>query len=194
MSHETQITINDATRKLAEKLDPARLLAATMRAIDKQNLETVSLIQRKYLNFPRVGPTTPEGLRNRSGSYFRSLHASPAAIVGGAVVAGIGTNVTKNGFSYPALHEFGGTVKRKERVGSVRLRTDKEGNLVRQVNGKLAVFARRKDKRTKAVAFVAVAHVATYPARAPIQKGIKDCLPKYEAAIRREIKAEVERG
>jgi len=57
--------------------------------------------------------------------------------------ARIGSNVP-----YAAIHQFGGTIERAPYGGKLRLRSDRQGNLLRRgKNGKLATFAREKDSR-----------------------------------------------
>lgn len=176
-----------AEQLLARLEDPRLVLEAARRGMDEANLLIVSTIQRQFLSFPKGGPTTLEGLRAQSGDYRRSLRPSKATITGDKVTSGIGSNVTKKGFSYPRLHEFGGTVQRKPRAGVVRLKTKRDGTLVRQADGQLAVFARRTNKQFKEVAFQGKAYTAVYPARAPIQRGIRACLLNTSQIVSRNI-------
>lgn len=166
---------------------PVILPQAIARGMDEANQLIIATIQRDYLSFPKSQPPTLEGLRVQSGDYRRSLRASKAVVTGGAIISSIGTSVTKGGFSYPRLHEFGGTVKRKPRAGVVRLKTDRKGVLVRQKDGKLAVFARRTNKQFKEVAYQGKAYEATYPARAPIQRGITASMERTGKIISRHI-------
>jgi hypothetical protein len=184
-----EIKITDRASEVVQRLQPAVLLPVLAREMDKQNGNAIDLISRKYLSFPRQGPTTLEGLRFISGDYRNRLHASPATVVNGDIQSGIGANtVSKSGFSYPKLHEFGGVVRRPAHNGSVRLRTDAKGNLVRQSKFRqLAVFARKSHVRAKSVDYTAKAHEAVYPARAPIQRGIADRLENYRDALSKAV-------
>lgn len=67
---------------------------------------------------------------------------------------------------YGAIHQFGGTVQRHQRAGSVRLRTDAKGNLLRQgKSGHLAIFANARHKRVVERSFEGKDYTATMPAR-----------------------------
>lgn len=67
---------------------------------------------------------------------------------------------------YAAIHHHGGDIQREARSGTVRLRTDAKGALLRQgKNGKLAVFARRSHKRAVDRSFEAKAYTIRIPAR-----------------------------
>ena len=190
MSAALSITISDSAQARLAALDPKVMLPRLAKVIDEQNVLTVSHIQNKYLSFPRGGPATSEGLRHQHTPGFKStLHASTATLSGDGITSGIGTNITNKGFSYPRLHEFGGTITRVQLAGSVRLRTNARGELLRQgKNGKLAIFAKAGHKRFQNVPFAGGKRTTVvYEARAPIQRGIRDRLPEYVAALGREI-------
>lgn len=73
----------------------------------------------------------------------------------------IGSNLV-----YAAIHHHGGTIQRKGKSGTVRLRTDAKGALLRQgKHGKLAVFARRSHKRAAERHFEGKPYTITMPAR-----------------------------
>jgi phage virion morphogenesis protein len=81
--------------------------------------------------------------------------------------AGIGSNSP-----YAAIHHFGGTIQREGKAGTVRLRTDAKGNLMRQgKHGKLAVFARKSHKRAAERAFEGKPYSITLPARPALPVG-----------------------
>jgi hypothetical protein len=163
---------------------PVRVMNYIAAAMDKQNQRTVGYIQKNYLTFPRQEPPVPMGLRSVSGDYSRSLHSPPATISGDTVDSAIGSPVKKNGFRYPALHEFGGRVHVKGREHKVRLRTDARGNLVRQLgHSHLAMFARNDHQRAVERTGHSRDHDVEYPARAPVQRGIEECLPDYKTGI-----------
>lgn len=68
--------------------------------------------------------------------------------------------------AYAKIHQYGGTIKRPARSGTVRLRTDRRGNLLRQgPGGSLAIFARNRHKQARSVAFEGGAYTITIPAR-----------------------------
>lgn len=189
MSALIQITVTDTASQVLVNLKPEVLLPVVAKVIDTENTRTVSHIQDKYLSFPKQGPTTLAGLRIHSTPGFRStLHATPSTISGSDIISAIGTPQTKGGFSYPSLHEFGGVVHHPARRSSVRLRTTRSGDLMRQGKNKnLAVFARRSHTAAKTIPTEIKAHDATYPARAPIQKGLADRADQYTKAISEKI-------
>lgn len=162
---------------------PRRVLVAIKTGLDDENRNTVSIIQRDFMSFPKQGPSTLEGLRVQSNRLRASVRASKAIISGDTVTAAIGSNV-----KYAALHEFGGVVHHPARAGSVRLRTDARGNLLRQgANGKLAVFAKKSHKRAKTVSYQGQAYDVTYPARRPFLRGIQRNLEGLRATVSRKV-------
>ncbi len=94
--------------------------------------------------WPQLKPSTVK----RRGSAHPILQVSNAlarsvTMQSGADYAQVGSNL-----SYAAIHQFGGTIKRKGKAGSVRLRTDAKGNLLRQSgHSNLARFAKSTHKR-----------------------------------------------
>jgi len=73
----------------------------------------------------------------------------------------IGTNL-----GYARIHQLGGEIKRKPFSGSVRLRTDAKGNLLRQEGRpNLAVFARRNHKRMVTKEFKSEGYTIVMPKR-----------------------------
>lgn len=78
---------------------------------------------------------------------------------------------------YAAIHNFGGTIQRKGRAGSVRLRTTAGGHLMRQKGSpNLAVFAKRSHKRATERSYQGRDYAITIPARPffPIRGGQVD--------------------
>lgn len=58
------------------------------------------------------------------------------------------------GIKYALIHQFGGVINRVVKAGSVRLRTNKKGDLLRQKDYKnLAVFGKKKHKLAKEVKY-----------------------------------------
>jgi phage virion morphogenesis protein len=109
------------------------------------------LAAQTELAFTDEGPGWPQLKPNtvkRRGSAHPILQVSNAlarsvTAQSGADYAQVGSNL-----SYAAIHQFGGTIKRKGKAGSVRLRTDAKGNLLRQSgNSNLARFAKGTHKR-----------------------------------------------
>ena len=184
MSQTIQIQLSpEALQVLANLASlPQRLGRAVARAMDQQNLLTVSHIQQKYLSFPKDRPTTLAGLRAVGTPGYRgTLRTSKAVVEGDTITSGIGSNITNKGFSYPALHEFGGSWITKS--GSVKLRTNARGEDVKQAsNPNLLRFAGAQHKRFRVQTFAGGKQV-TMPARAPITHGIEDRAGDYGTAL-----------
>jgi len=89
---------------------------------------------------------------------------------------------------YAAAQEFGADSDRTTKPGKVRLRTDAHGNLLRQVNGKLAVFASSTHKRFREVGFLGgkTYHVHI-EGRHFTARGIQENLPQTGEAMGRAI-------
>lgn len=93
---------------------------------------------------------------------------------------------------YAAIQQLGGTIEKKARSGTIRLRTNARGQLVRQggtgSEKNLAVFAKTKGsrahKRYTEVGFESAAHSVTIPARPylPIMSE-GDLQPEAETSI-----------
>jgi phage gpG-like protein len=69
---------------------------------------------------------------------------------------------------HAAIHNFGGEIKRQPYSGSVRLRTDAKGNLLRQGSGlkaNLAVFARSSHKRATERSYTSSGYTIRMPQR-----------------------------
>jgi len=161
---------------------PQRLLVAIREGMDEQNLITVSHIQRRYLSYPKTGPSQPDGLRFQSGRYRQTLRSSKAVISGQAVISGIGSNAkSKSGFNYPAVHEFGFT-------GNVMV-----GGHVRQRTQKQKFIGATPKKTVTRTVRVGDVNVAAHsrrinlPAREPIQRGIRDMLDEYTRVLSGKI-------
>jgi hypothetical protein len=157
--------------------DQAGFARACARTMDYQNQLTVAQIQRAHLS----GPTTDSSLSVRSNRLRSSAAASKAIILGTGVSSTIGSNVI-----YAKAHEFGAVIERTVMAGVMRVKTNKAGKLARQgKNGKLIVFAGRKDKHFTHIASKGAKWKITIPARAPFGHGIADRQPEYTAAFER---------
>ena len=85
---------------------------------------------------------------------------------------------------YAGIHQFGGTVKFKAREGSLKLRTDRKGNLLRQNQvgvgphrrgtGNLAIFARGGHKRVVQRKFSVGPYQVTIPPRPFLGLSVED--------------------
>ena len=134
---------------------PARTVQGIARAMDKQNLLTVSHIQKDYLSFPRDEPTNPIGLRHISGDLARHMWASPSVVTPQGIESAIGDNVTSKGVNYAEVHEFGAAIPS------------------RATRSKNKAYARRHPT-TKAYSI---------GERAPVQHGIDDRMGNYSSAL-----------
>ena len=175
------IQLSESSQRVLRQLSafPQEMAIAVTQAMDVENQLTISHLIRMRLT--GRGPFPPEQHRLGvvTGLLRRSVRATPAQLLGKEVRSSIGTNV-----KYAAVHEFGGTFTRTSKPGSVRLRTDARGELLRQPGGRLAIFAKAEHKRAKEVSFAGGrSYQIRVPARAPIRHGIADRLPRYAAAI-----------
>ena len=185
MTATVQIGFTPEANAVLQRLShlPRNILVGAARGMDNANELTIRVIQKDFLSFPKDGPTTLEGLRVVTNQLRPSIHASKARIEGDSVTSSIGSKV-----SYAALHEFGGTVHHQARKGVVRLHTDRAGNLLRQgANGKLAIFARKSHKLAKTVNYEGKAYDVTYPARAPVRRGIERNMEDIKAIVSQAI-------
>lgn len=186
MSDAIKIELSKEAGDAASRIgDREALLRQIARSIDTENQLTIAHISTVRMRGNNGKPFAPEMhvLGIRSARLIKSVRASKAQAVGSSVTGGIGSNV-----KYAGTHEFGGRIKIPARQGTARLRTDRSGSLMRQIGfPKLAVFARRKHKQVKEVAYSAAAHEINMPARAPIRTGIEDRKPQYGTAISNAI-------
>jgi phage virion morphogenesis protein len=101
--------------------------------------------------------TWPGKILQRRGRLAASV--TPGSSASSAWVA---TNL-----AYARIHQFGGTIERAAYGGTVRLATDRRGNLIRQgKGGKLAVFAKDRRKNARAVRFETGPYQVRIPPRA----------------------------
>lgn len=90
--------------------------------------------------WPQLKPSTVK----RRGSAHPILEVSNALALSVTPNSGENYALISSNKDYAAIHQFGGTIKRKGKAGSVRLQTDAKGNLLRQRKHKnLAVFAKQ---------------------------------------------------
>lgn len=187
MSADLTITLSpEASRLLAACPQwPEALKRAVAKTLDLQLALTVGHIQAKRLT--GRGPFAPsEGrLGVRTNRLRSSLWAAPAQIQGDTISASIGSNVV-----YAGLHEFGATLTRTSKPGTVRLRANKAGELARQKGGRLAVFAKKTAAHAREVSYLGgKSYTIHIPERAPIRRGITDRLPNLSRAFSAAIVA-----
>lgn len=171
MSENLEIKLRPSDQKKLDRLaNRAALLQAMAKELDRQNLLTVAGIQRRRLTGQGPFPPSQQRLGIVTGRLRAAVAPGLAFIDGETIHSSIGCSV-----KYAWIHEHGGVIKMPPRKGSVRLRTDKAGNLLRHgKNGKLATFAKAGHKRVKEVQFESKAYEIHMPPRAPIWAGIMD--------------------
>lgn len=144
---------------------------------------TVSDIQAQRLTGQGPYPVQDGKLGIKTGRLRSSLRHTPAVSDDSGTMVTIGTNV-----KYAAIHEFGGTINRTVKPGIARLRTNKDGSLLKR--GNLATFARLKHKQVREVAYAGgKSYAIKIPARMPIGHGVAD----NEVTFTREISAAIQR-
>lgn len=150
----------DALNRLVaagSNLTPAmRAIVEVLRHNTMQNFADQSGPSGKWEPFKnppkRKTRTNPKLLRD-TGRLANSI--TPAF---SADSAQIGTNVI-----YAAIHQFGGDIRRDPFAGSVRLRTDRKGNLLKR--GNLATFAKKDHKQAVTRTFNSAGFTIAMPAR-----------------------------
>ncbi len=139
----TLARLRDAAQNLRPALDAVGMsIASRMRATFEQQADPWGKswqgLKASTLRKRRKAGKGAQILRD-TGRLMNSI----AHTAGDSEVVIGSTNV-----EYAAIHQFGGAIQRKGRAGSVRLRTDARGNLIRQKGyGNLAVFAKQRHKR-----------------------------------------------
>lgn len=154
---------------------PQWALQAIAEGMDEANRQAVSHIQKDHLSGTGPFPPSENRLGVKTNHLRAQVWASPAVVKGETVESSIGDPV-----KYAELHEFGGRIHIPARKGKVRLRTDAQGRLMRQVaHSALAVFAKDSHPRVKEVAYESEAYDVTMPERAPFRTGIQDTFAVY---------------
>ena len=188
-SYQFRVTISGPAQAALKNLDPAVVLPRLARTMDKQNQLSVARIQRSYMS----GPTTAQSLSVRTSRLRGSIRATACRVTPVGLESAIGSNVV-----YAAIHEFGGIIYHPARAGKVRLRTDANGQLLRQggavtdsygnvTQSNLAIFAAGHHKRAKEVAYQGKAYEQVIPERRPVRHGIEDRAAEYSAAFSETI-------
>ena len=165
---EMQVKDDGVTAMLSRVAGGLRNPRPLMRAIAGA-LETET--EKNFANQgrPRWLGLSPRTLKRRGGGRPIILQdtgrlASSISTDYGRDYARIGTNVV-----YAAIHQFGGVIDRAAHSSWGALRTDRQGNLLRQgVKGRLknlAVFAKGSHKRVKKIRYTVAAHQINMPAR-----------------------------
>jgi hypothetical protein len=202
-----QSTVQFSSKTIAhvQRLGRAQsgLRVQLLRAVDQEDQLTVSHIQQRYLS--KRGPDTLGVVSNRLRG---SLWASKARVIGGMIVASIGSNVV-----YLAPHEYGFDGPIQVRAFT---RRDSRRNVYRvQVGTRAALFERLKSWETRKAKRLAPAQKifemktgrilegggklvaqgivrvkahtrhAHFAERAPLRRGIGDRTPALQLALER---------
>ena len=159
---------------------PTRVVNYIAAAMNRENLYTVSHIQRAHLTGRGPFPVEEHKLGVVTNRLRQSLWATEAQQVsGGKLESAIGTNV-----KYIFPHEFGGRIHHPARQMKVRHKTDARGNLVKQLtNSNLLIFAKSGAKRARETTVQGADYDVDMPERAPIRTGIQECLPRYSRSL-----------
>lgn len=184
MSATVEFKISGDAQAVLNRLTGKSVLTAIARELDAQVQLTVAHIVEKRLTGKGPFPVSENRLGERTHLLRNSLRGIKVTVDGDTITASIGSNV-----KYAGVHEFGGTIKRVLLAGSVRLATDRKGNLLRQgKNGKLVVFARKSRKSVQTVSFLGGKRFEiTIPERAPIRTGIADRQAEIGVAVSKAI-------
>lgn len=156
--------VTDLLSRIAGRFRDARPL---MRAV-AGTLETETEKNFAAQGRPRWLGLKPATLRRRgSGALIlqdTGRLAGSVATAYGRDFARVGSNV-----AYAAIHQFGGSIHRAAFSSWGALRTDRQGNLLRQGDKgrrkNLAVFAKASHKRVKAIRYTVGEHDIEIPAR-----------------------------
>jgi len=176
-----KIELAPAAQKVMGKLAtmPARMGETVAAAMSLENQYTLANIVEKHLTGQGPYPVDRHRLGERSHQLRGSARTTEPVIEGNQVTSSIGSQVI-----YAGIHEFGGVIHHAARQVTVRLRTDRQGNLIRQPGHEhLAMFARTSHKRAKEVKSQAPAYDVQMPARAPFMTGIQERSAEYGKSI-----------
>jgi phage gpG-like protein len=184
-----RITLNETASALLARAT-AEMLPSVMRGLratfDRENELTGAHIKQNRATGLGPFPVAEHRLGVKTGRYRRSIRRSKAVVTGNILVASIGSNV-----EYAGVHEFGAVIQRTVKAGTVRLRLDKFGQLLRQTdayNDNRAVFARKSHKNVYTKEFAGgKQYTVTIPARAPITTGIEDRAAALSAAASKSV-------
>lgn len=185
MSERVNIALTPEAVAVLEdvRMAPERIMPAVAKGMDQANLRAISYIQKEHLTGQGPFPVEEHKLGVRTGRLRGALWAAPTTVSGGQAESAIGDNV-----KYAAIHEFGGSIHHKARTGTARLRTDRAGNLLRQLNHPhLAIFARGSHKSVRNVDYTAAEHEVVMPERAPIRTGLQENLEEYVGIMSKAI-------
>ncbi len=185
MSGEIKLS-EEAQRILTDLQVPDWVLATIAKTLKRENEYTIAKIQQDHLTGRGPFPVEEHRLGVRTARLRSAVWANDPQINESSVTSAIGDNV-----EYAAIHEFGGRIVRKPRSGTVRLRTNEAGELLRQPGHEhLAVFAENTHKRAKEVQYQAEGYEINMPERAPFRTGISERMDAYGKAMSDDLVTE----
>lgn len=140
-------------------------------------------------NYVITNKLSGQVLRHITGNLWRSIQSLVQKL--GSKITGI--VYASSDCKYAAIHEYGGTIHMPARGGSVRLRVDARGNLLRQkTNDKLAVFAKASHKRAISRDFKSASYDIVMPERSYLRSSLRDnkdqIIQRLQGAVARGIK------
>jgi phage gpG-like protein len=185
MTDAYNIKLTPEAEDLVKRLGtPDYILRGIRTSLDVQNNLTLDHIREKRLTGKGPYPVDQHRLGERTKQYRKSARTAKAVISGTNVAGGLGANVI-----YAGIHESGGEIKRTVKPGKVRLRTDRDGFLLRQKSNKrLVVFARSHHKHFIERGYVGGRkYTIKIPARAPMTTGVKDRLEETGKGVSQGI-------
>jgi hypothetical protein len=184
MSEQMPIELSEEAQGILRDLKtmPVWMFTAIAEGMNVANKETVAEIQRDHLTGQGPFPAEEHRLGVRSNRLRGAIWAAEPVINGSVVESGIGDNV-----AYAAIHEFGGRIAHRAKAGSVRLRTNAAGELLRQPGGRGAIFAKGSHKRVREVGYSSAGYEVVMPERAPIRSGIEEMMGTYSERVSEAI-------
>lgn len=165
-SGRAQATLERAAQSLEKPQQLMRIIAGILEHETEANFAA----EGRPHWVPLSAATQKERLkRNRGSSLLKMLQdrgilAASVSSAYGSDFAQVGAGGAASG--YAAIHQFGGEIQRAPHSSWVRLRTDRQGQLLRQgKNGKLAVFAKDSHKQATTRKFTSEGYTIRIPAR-----------------------------
>jgi hypothetical protein len=184
MSEEKTIRLSEEAARVLKDLEvPDWMMERIVKSMGRENQFTLAKIQRDHLTGRGPFPPEEHKLGVRTNRLRAAAWASDPEVTGaGQVTSAIGDNVV-----YAEIHEFGGRIVRQPREGSVRLRTNAAGELLKGPGGRGAIFASKEHKRVRDVKYSSKGYEIDMPERAPFRTGIGERLDAMGRAVSADL-------
>lgn len=157
--------MNDILKRLADKAsDMSPLMKKIAGAMEYAVLENFKTSGARVGGWPALSPEYAKLLRKKGYDPSMMLDRSSAGLKhsitssSGSDYAAVGTNK-----EYARIHNEGGVIQRMAYSGTVRLRTDAKGNILKK--GNLARFAKKSHKRAVVRRFTCSGYTIEIPKR-----------------------------